>query len=359
MAESRRPRKAMLSRCRPQTERCTLMFDIAGYSLLKGPGASKFIRSASVAVGGHDWCLRFYPNGDSDEVSQGYVSVFLELMSNTDGVMASFDIRLLNQATGVSIVLHNQMTPKLFEYANSNWGTKKLMKISELDASPYVQGDCLVIECDITVILGTPVSTSETMFDIQVPPSNLSDDLGKLLETGKMADVTFEVQGEVFHAHKFVLAMRSPVFEAELYGPMADKRRRSITVEDMQPGVFKALLHFIYKDLLPAMDDLDGEENEEMVKHLLAAADRYAMERMKLLCESILCRRLGVESVASTLAIADQHHCSELKDACIGFISSSGRMDDVVASKGYAHLKRSCPLVIAEIWEKSAKSRNI
>ncbi|GJN36727.1 hypothetical protein PR202_gb25617 [Eleusine coracana subsp. coracana] len=139
--------------------------------------------------------------------------------------------------------------------------------------------------------------------------------------------------------------MRSPVFEAELYGPMRDKTR-NITVKDMQPDVFKALLHLIYTDSLPVMDDPAGEPNTEMVKHLLVAADRYALERMKLMCESILCNRIDVKNVASTLALADQYYCSNLKDACIGFINSSERVDDVMASKGYKHLKRVCPEVL-------------
>ncbi|KAL6659229.1 hypothetical protein ACP70R_003269 [Stipagrostis hirtigluma subsp. patula] len=127
----------------------------------------------------------------------------------------------------------------------------------------------------------------------------------------------------------------------------------------MQPAVFKALLHFIYTDSLPSMDDLGTKEEEEMAKHLLVAADMYAMERMKLICESILCKRLDVDTVATTLALADQHHCSNLKDACIRFINNSNRIDDVVASQRYANLKRSCPAVIAEIREKSAKSPKI
>ena len=147
--------------------------------------------------------------------------------------------------------------------------------------------------------------------------------------------------------------MRSPVLEAQLYGPMADKRRgATIEVKDMQPAVFKALLHFIYTDSLPAMDDLDEDDKEEMFKHLLVAADRYAMERMILVCESIICKRLHVGNVASILALADQHHCNKLKDACIGFMSSPNNKDDVVSSKGYKYLKKVCPAVFMDIWEK-------
>lgn len=95
-----------------------------------------------------------------------------------------------------------------------------------------------------------------------------------------------------------------------------------------------------------------------MVKHLLVAADRYAMERMKLMCESILSKRIDVHSVAATLALADQHHCEKLKDACIGFINSLDKMD-LVASNGYEHLKRACPAIFMDIWEKEAKSRRM
>ncbi|GJN05394.1 hypothetical protein PR202_ga23015 [Eleusine coracana subsp. coracana] len=157
--------------------------------------------------------------------------------------------------------------------------------------------------------------------------------------------------------------MQSPVFKAELYGPMmgntADSERQDITVEDMEPDVFKALLTYIYTDSLPSMDDLEGADKEEMVKHLLVAADRYGMERMKLECESVLCESLDVDRVAATLALADQHHCNGLKDVCIEFMNSSNRMDDVVATQGYKDLKRSCPAVVIDVLERATKSRKI
>ena len=123
----------------------------------------------------------------------------------------------------------------------------------------------------------------------------------------------------------------------------------------MQPAVFKALLHIIYTNLLPSMDKLDDEEKKEMVRHLLVAADRYAMERMKMMCEDILCKTIDVQTVATTSALADQHHCSRLKDACAEFIMSSNRLDDVLARQGYVHLKKSCPAASVNILERVMK----
>lgn len=83
-----------------------------------------------------------------------------------------------------------------------------------------------------------------------MPPSDIGQHFGKILESGKGADVSFEVDGEVFAAHKLVLAARSPVFRAQLFGPMKDQYSQSIKVEDMLAPVFKvfppALSHVFF-----------------------------------------------------------------------------------------------------------------
>ncbi|TVU42017.1 hypothetical protein EJB05_08399, partial [Eragrostis curvula] len=346
-AATKRPRERTASTCTAaETARVTHKFKIVGSILHKDFGVGNGIRSATFSMGGHDWSIIYYPDGRALDCKD-YVAIYLELMSkNTETTTVHYDFRLVNLATGLSSSVLRRQT--VYKPGITSWGTKKLMKKSDLETLGYLREDCLEIECDVTII---KVDKDD------VPPSGLLDDLGKLLVWEEGKDVTFKVQEEVFRAHKIVLAMRSPVFKAQLYGPMSDKRKRSITVEDMQPPVFKALLHFIYKDSLPSMDNLDAHENEDMARHLLVAADRYAMERMKLMCESILCKRLDVENVATTLALADQYHCSKLKDVCIRFINSSNRLDDVVASKGYEHLKRACPALTVEIWEKSSKPR--
>jgi speckle-type POZ protein len=143
------------------------------------------------------------------------------------------------------------------------WGAYRFKKRIELEQSAYLRGDRLIIECDLTVIKEPVVAEAATTVEHQTLSSDLSDNFGKLLETAEEADVTFDVQGELFPAHKLVLAARSPVFKAELYGPIGDKQRQgTITVEDMQPAIFRALLRFIYTDSLPnSMDSLDDDDN--------------------------------------------------------------------------------------------------
>ena len=87
----------------------------------------------------------------------------------------------------------------------------------------------------------------------------------------------------------------------------------------MLPQVFKALLGFIYTDSLPEME---VQEVVTMAQHLFEAADRYDMQRLKLICEDKLCRHLDVSNAATTLVLAEQHNCQGLKDACIEFLKS-------------------------------------
>lgn len=135
----------------------------------------------------------------------------------------------------------------------------------------------------------------------------MSFDFNKLLETGEGADVSFSVDGVTFSAHKIVLATRSPVSKAELHGLAGQDKKHTVTIQDMLPGVFKLLLHFIYTDSLPDMKDPNSAENMDTIEYLLVAADRYALGRLKLICEGLLSQTLDGSTVPSILALADQY----------------------------------------------------
>ncbi|GJN09646.1 hypothetical protein PR202_ga27671 [Eleusine coracana subsp. coracana] len=133
--------------------------------------------------------------------------------------------------------------------------------------------------------------------------------------TGKGADITFSVQGAHFHAHKAILAARSPVFEAALYGGMAESTTELISVKDMNFCVFSALMDYIYTDSLPRdMDYGQGDEEcvTQMFRGLLLAADRYCEGRLKLLCEHELCKALDIENMIEMPQFANDRNCSIL-----------------------------------------------
>ena len=50
-----------------------------------------------------------------------------------------------------------------------------------------------------------------------------------------------------------------------------------------------------------------------MACDVLAAADKYGLEGLKVICEDSLCRNLSVENAAHTLIVADLHSTEQLK----------------------------------------------
>jgi speckle-type POZ protein len=171
-----------------------------------------------------------------------------------------------------------------------------------------------------------------------------------MLKDGQGADVTFSVSGRLFNAHRYLLAARSPVFKAELFGPMKEKETQTIIeIDDIEPSVFEALLHFVYTDSLLLDDEHNKQDRVAKFQHLLVAADRYGLERLRLLCESKLCVDIDMDTVAASLALAEQHHCKDLKEACIQFMAPRNVLQAVMATNGFKHLVESCPFVIIEL----------
>ncbi|KAG8486826.1 hypothetical protein CXB51_020296 [Gossypium anomalum] len=338
-------------------------FKIRGYSQSKGTGVGKYIASDMFMVGGYLWAVYFYPDGKSPEDNAAYVSLFIALASEGTDVRALFELSLLDQSGKQRHKVHShfgrtlESGPYTLKYRGSMWGYKRFFRRTLLEQSDYLKNDCLSVHCSVGVVKSH--TEGPKFYSIAVLPSRIGHHFGQLLKTGKGTDVSFEVDGEVFYAHKLVLAARSPVFRAQLFGPMKEQNTKQIKVEDIEAPVFKALLHFMYWDSLPDMQELTGLDSKWvttlMSQHLLAAADRYGLERLRLLCESNLCEDVTINTVATTLALAEQHHCFQLKAVCLKFIAVPENLRAVMQTDGFVYLKESCPSVMTELLEYVAR----
>ncbi|XBH95642.1 hypothetical protein VPH35_086170 [Triticum aestivum] len=321
-----------VSICTTVADQGTQVFDIMGYSKHRGMGNDEdsHIRSGIFAVGGYDWAIHFYPDGNGSACPD-YISVFLDLLSNNAKARASCDLRIFNS---------NDVTKFAPQFSS-------FKRRSKIEDSAYLLDDRLSIKCIITVFKKPHVTQANSVPQIpkiDMPPSDMTENVGRLLEKRKGYYVRFIVGGEIIEAHRFVLAMRSPVLKVELYGPMREERPgKCINIKDMQPAIFRALLHFFYTDSLPGSEDRKGGDDTEMVRLLLVAADRYAMERLKMVYQSILCKDLNAETV----------------DAGLEFIKilDENVMDAVVATQGFKDLNVTCPSLIVEALEKRRKFR--
>ncbi|KAA3485837.1 BTB/POZ and MATH domain-containing 4-like protein [Gossypium australe] len=331
-------------------------FVIQGYSLAKGMGIGKHIVSDNFTVGGYRWAIYFYPDGKNPEDNSTYVSVFIALASEGTDVRALFELTLMDQSGKGKHKVHSHFDrslesgPYTLKYRGS-MGYKRFFRRALLETSDYLKDDCLIINCTVGVVVSA-IDCSR-LHSIQVPESDIGAHFGMLLENMEGTDITFDVAGEKFHSHKLVLAARSPVFRSEIFDGV-DEQKKEMVITDLEPRVFKALLHFIYRDTLS--EDAESVESssaslssvsETLIAKLLAAADRYCLERLKLMCESRLCKNISVNSVAKILALADEYHATELKAVCLRFAAEN--LAAVMRSDGFEYLKDNCPLLQSEL----------
>jgi len=99
------------------------------------------------------------------------------------------------------------------------------------------------------------------------------------------------------------------------------------------------LLRFIYTSKV--------QDITNIAKALLAAADKYALEGLKVVCESTLIGQMTVEDVASILVLSDLHRCNHLKDAALAMIKRFP--DKLVKTAGWNEMVLGYPSLVAEI----------
>ena len=249
-------------------------------------------------------------------------------------------------------------------FRDLSWGYATFIKRDELEKSEHLKDDRFTIRCDLTVTKEIQTMDIDTGAILQpplvvVPPSDLHRHLGGLLVTGEGADVTFEVDTRTFAAHRCVLMARSPVFHAELslssLTTTNDGAAVAVLIEDMEAQDFEAFLHYIYNDSLPEMKG--SEAAAMMLPDLVAAANRYKMERLRLVCEDKLSEFVNVTTVAVILAFAVEHHCLGLKEVCLKFLEDPANLREVIKTDGLEYLSKSCPSVLKDMITKLAAAQ--
>ncbi|CAL4979804.1 unnamed protein product [Urochloa decumbens] len=333
---------------------------VDGYTKTKCLAAGQFFRSVTFAAAGYQWSIKYYPNGCTAE-DAGYISLFLELDQTTltaPDVKARYSFSLLD-TKGKPVTSYSYISRSTYSFfkGSPSRGWYQFIKAKVLEQSAYLCKDSFRVWIDITVLKETARYQEEaaaapptaTRF-VEVPPRNIDRHLSHLLLSGEGADVTFEVGEETVLAHRNILSARSPVFQAELFGPARGNNAMVfVWVEGIEAKVFRAMLHFVYTDSLPGEVEDNNETMKAMVWDLLVAADRYGLERLKLICEDKLCDCIDVSTIGTVFVLAERHDCHGLKKACIEFLMSGSNLEAAIVSGGFGHLANSCPSVLEEL----------
>ncbi|KAM3389977.1 hypothetical protein ACQJBY_011874 [Aegilops geniculata] len=314
----------------------TFDFVVTDYLQLKGMGVGEFVASSVFKVGGYKWELNFYPDGITQYRCGDNTSCYVRYLGGAKDVKAKIALSMLRTSSQAEVVswrakeyvFSQQKDERGRRRFVSRWRLKSLSREGEGDG-------CFTIRCVLTVSKETPLV--------------LQGKLEPWIGDGRGADVTFRVGGQEFPGHRVLLASQSPVFEAQLFGPMAEKDMGRVKVVDVEPTIFQMMLHYIYTDSLPPCHHRDGY-SVATLQHLLVAADRYGLSMLRLMCEEELCEKIDVKTVRSTFALANQHNCERLKSDCLWFMSSPKVLGAVLETEGFKeHFMPSCrPMALEE-----------
>ncbi|CAN6283302.1 unnamed protein product [Urochloa humidicola] len=184
------------------------LLHIDGYSRTKEEiPTGKPIQSRPFRVGDHSWRIRYYPNGQTSEFAK-FISITLVL---DKGVVKPFKAQAkfsLLDSTGQPVQRCAEIvTMGEYSVCGCGHGIGDFIRREWLEKSEYLLNDCFKISCDVMVCeeLHTEDRIAPGTF-VVVPPSDMNQHLGNLFRTKDGADVTFQVAGETFKAHRFLLA---------------------------------------------------------------------------------------------------------------------------------------------------------
>jgi len=328
------------------------MWTISNFSFCREE-MGEVLKSSTFSAGQNDklkWCLRVNPKG-LDEESKDYLSLYLLLVScNKSEVRAKFKFSILNAKREETKAMESQRAYRFVQ--GKDWGFKKFIRRDFLldEANGLLPEDKLTLFCEVSVVADSVnISGQSNSVQFKVPECKLSDDLGSLFENSQFADVQLYCGGREFQCHKAILAARSQVFQAMFSHDMEEKKNCRVEVKDVEPDVMAELLRFIYTGKTAA-------NLESMAADLLAAADKYALERLKVMCEEALCNGLTVENVCDVLKIADLHSAEQLKAQAIEFINTR-HVTDVMETSGWKEMVKSHPHLIAEAFKALASQQ--
>ena len=159
---------------------------------------------------------------------------------------------------------------------------------------------------------GLTAQKTEIKCSSQEHCKDLNTNLNALRQQCQLCDVELLVEGNVFHAHRAVLAGASSYFQNLFTIDMKEKREGRVEMRKMKYSVMEDLLQFIYTGdvFLTPTKAID----------LLETANYTTIFNLKSLCEDFLVETLSLKNCFSLQRLAGVYDCEKLNTACCDLI---------------------------------------
>lgn len=167
------------------------------------------------------------------------------------------------------------------------------------------------------------------------------------MEDKDHTDCVLKVGEKSFPAHKAILSARSPVFHA-MFGHKENQEAQNseASLEDVTGEAVEAMLKFIYQDYV----DVSHRPGE-----ILAAADKYRLDQLKVTCEKALCGDLSVQNFCERLRLADFFSAPTLRRRVLTFFNR--HRGEILDSQDWTDLQQECPILAAGVLKEILRTQ--
>ncbi len=323
------------------------------------------ISGVSIAT---QWRLVCYPKGNYG-ASSNYMSIFLEYIKGEHDIKAKAEYSLVNRKCELT-EMRKDLQFSVFKSGNSR-GFMNYVKYDTLTLleNETLDDDKLKIYVRITIM--DDAVTEETKYqefdDVESVNfttrglEGLVRDFSQLLihSSQKMSDIKIRVtipytdfddndsiqSPVIFHAHKLILAARSPVFAAMFSNRTLENTTNIIDINDLHSNTIQSMLEYIYT----------GKVNDikKSTVELYRCADKYQLEDLRSQAEMALMSSLSIDTSAEILLLADQHHSKDLKSRVIQFIVN-GNLKAIIQTDGWHKYVACIPDLVTEVIQATA-----
>ncbi|XP_078158989.1 BTB/POZ and MATH domain-containing protein 2-like isoform X2 [Carex rostrata] len=215
-------------------------------SEIKDLQPEQFVSSPVFYALGNEWVIDCYPRDTRQEWSS-CTSFLVRLHGEYKAVNPTISLSLMKRDGTTSTLSHQyrlkgEEEEKLRHAIQNSPFERQVFAYGDysnlLSAEDIINNGSFELICTID---NTDIPHSRC--SLGVPKSfDLHSHIGKLLESSETADATFRVENRSFVCHRLILAARSPVFKAMLFGNMAEATQQEIKIADMCPEVFELLI---------------------------------------------------------------------------------------------------------------------
>ncbi|XP_054160520.1 BTB/POZ domain-containing protein 9-like [Oppia nitens] len=175
------------------------------------------------------------------------------------------------------------------------------------------------------------------------------------------SDLTLVVEGHRLPAHRFVLAAKSPVFNAMFYGDLMESTAREVDIREAPVDAFRVMLRYIYSERF----EMDNDKDFQQAIQVFKLGHRYQLHRLVQYIEQYLITMLKkhnyirlsdtitsasyddflrsrrfdnsllsvIDNIATIYEFAVLYELTELVNACQRFIAKNSKL--IVKKKSY------------------------